>query len=140
MPLTNAKETDMKDIKIASESTSTDFYGARRQAVSKAGEILSKPVIIAWKDDKSGRFGPDIPGGVGNRWHDYGENYGGKLELEVGDDFHFIFSEASDFEEPDLNLTSIQEHDGTSILCVNNACTDEDLRKMGHFAGGGVGG
>jgi hypothetical protein len=50
------------------------------------------------------------------------------------------FSEASDFEEPDLNLTSIQEHDGTSILCVNNACTDEDLRKMGHFAGGGVGG
>jgi hypothetical protein len=130
----------MKDIKIAAESSSTDFYTARRQAVSKAGEVLSKPVIIAWKDDMSGHFGPDIPGGVGDRWHDYGENYGGKLELEVGDGFHFIFTEASEFEEPDLNLTSIKEHDGTTILCVNNACTEEDLQKLGHFAGGGVGG
>jgi hypothetical protein len=130
----------MKDIKVAAESASTDFYAARRQAVNKAGEVLSNPVLIAWKDDKTGHFGPDIPGGVGLRWRDYGENYGGKLELGVGDNFHFIFTEASGFEEPDLNLTSIEERDGTTILCVNNACTDEDRRKMGYFEGGGVGG
>jgi hypothetical protein len=130
----------MKNIKIAAEGSSADFYAARRQAVTKAGEVLSKPVIIAWKDENTGRFGPDIPGGVGNRWQDYGENFGGKLELQVGDSFHFIFTEASGFEEPDLNLTSIKEQDGTTVLCVNNACTDEDLQKIGHFAGGGVGG
>lgn len=118
----------------------TDFSNARRQAVGKAGEMLSDPVIIAWKDDKSDRFAPAIPGGKGDRWHDYGESNGGKLELNVGDEFHFIFSESSDFEEPDINLSSISEKDGTTILCVNNACTDEDLRQLGHFAGGGIGG
>jgi hypothetical protein len=36
-------------------------------------------------------------------------------------------------------LTSIEERDGTSILCVNGTCTDEELRKTGLIAGGGVG-
>jgi hypothetical protein len=130
----------MKDISIAPEGSSTDFLAARRQAASEAGKVLAKPVIIAWKDDNSGRFGPDIPGAAGDRWYDYGENYGGELELRVGKTFHFIFTEATEFEGPDLNLTSIEEHDGTAVLCVNNACTDEDLQKMGHFAGGGIGG
>ena len=130
----------METITLPVENASTDFREARRLAVGKAGEILSKPVIVAWKDDKTSRFGPEVPGGTGDRWHDYGESFSGKLELTVGDDFHFIFTEAVDFEEPDLNLSSISEKDGTTILCVNNACTEEDLRQMGHFPGGGVGG
>lgn len=117
-----------------------DFTQARREAMGKASEKLSEPVIIAWKDDKADRFAPEIPGGKGDRWHDYGESNGGKLELNVGDDFHFIFSEAADFDEPDINLSSINEADGSTILCVNNACTAEDLERLGHFAGGGIGG
>ena len=117
-----------------------DFAQARKQAVGKANEMLSKPVIIAWKDDQANTFAPAIPGGVGDRWHDYGESNGGKLELQVGDTFHFIFSEAEDFEEPDLNIASIPGENGSSFLCLNNTCTDEDRQHLGYFPGGGLGG
>ena len=63
-----------------------------------------------------------------------------KLELTIGDDFHFIFTGAAGFDEPDLNLSSIDETGGTTMLCVNKACTEEDLQRMGHFPAGGVGG
>lgn len=130
----------METMNVSAENQPGDFLAARRQAAGKAGEILSDPVIVAWKDDKTGRSGPEIPGGASDRWHDYGESNGGKLELTVGDDFHFIFTEAAEFESPDLNLSSISESDGTTILCLNDACTDEDLERMGYFKGGGMGG
>jgi hypothetical protein len=93
---------------------------------------------VAWKDDNAGRTGPGMPGGAGARWHDYGASSGGRLKLTVGDAFHFILAEAADFEEPDLN-SSISEADGTTILCLNDACTEEDRRRMGHFRGGSPG-
>lgn len=130
----------METINIAAEDPSPDFTTARRQAVKKAANTLTDPVIVAWKDDKSRRSAPEIPGGAEDRWHDYGISNAGKLELTVGDDFHFIFTEAAEFDEPDLNLSSIKEADGTTILCVNNACSEEDLQRMGHFPGGGIGG
>lgn len=130
----------METISVSTENQMTDFSDARRQAVGKAAELLSDPVIIAWKDDHTGHFAPEIPGGTDDRWHDYGESNGGKLEMTVGDDFHFIFSEAADFDEPDLNLSTINEKDGTTVLCLNDACTKEDRQRMGYFAGGGIGG
>lgn len=130
----------MESINIAAENPSPDFTTARHQAVKKAAETLTEPVIVAWKDDKAQRAAPVIPGGAEDRWHDYGESNAGKLELTIGDDFHFIFTEAAEFDEPDLNLSSIEETDGMTILCVNNACSEEDLQRMGHFPGGGVGG
>jgi hypothetical protein len=116
-----------------------DFAEARRQAVSKAKEKLEEPVIVAWKDDSSGLSAPVIPGASSDRWHDYGESNKGKLQMDVGDAFHFIFAEAADYEEPDINLSSIKEDDGTAFLCVNNACTQADLEKLGYFSGGGMG-
>lgn len=128
----------MDSIQLTVESSLTDFSQARRQAVGKAAEIMSDPVIIAWKDDKTNRFGPQLPGASKDRWHDYGESNGGTLELSVGDSFHFIFTEASGFDEPDLNISSIPEDDGTNILCLNDACTEDDRRQMGYFPGGGL--
>lgn len=121
------------------QNPASDFSQARHIAVGKASELLTKPVIVAWKDDKNGKFAPEIPGGKGDRWHDYGESNDGKLELQVGKDFHFIFTEAADFDEPDLNLATV-EHNGTSFLCLNGACTLEDQERMGYFPGGGMGG
>jgi hypothetical protein len=115
------------------------FQQARAAAVGKAREMFAKPVIVAWKDDNSGKFAPEIPGGKGDRWHDYGEHNDGKLELQVGDKFHFIFTDASDFDEPDLNVATL-EHNGEEILCLNGACTEDDRKHQGYFAGGGVGG
>lgn len=130
----------MKTVQIAMQSNTSEFKDARRLAIQKASETLRNPVVIAWKDYRTHLFGPDIPGGTEERWHDYGENFGGKLEMNVGDRFHFIFTEASEFESPDLNLTSISEKDGVTILCLNEACTEKDREQMGHFAGGGIGG
>lgn len=117
----------------------SNFGQARRVAVDKAGEFLARPVIVAWKDDQNGRFAPEIPGGMGDRWHDYGESNKGVLELEVGDAFHFIFTDAEGFEEPDLNLATLEDN-GTRFLCLNDACTEEDKQKLGYFPGGGLGG
>ena len=50
------------------------------------------------------------------------------------------FSEAADLDEPDLNLFSINEKDGRTVLCDNEACTEENRKRMGHFPGGGIGG
>ncbi|HMM47434.1 MAG TPA: AF1514 family protein [Thiobacillaceae bacterium] len=116
-----------------------DFVQARLAAVSKAGEMLESPVIVAWKDDTNGRFAPGIPGARGDRWHDYGESNEGMMEMQVGDDYHFIFTEAAGFEEPDLNLTSLEDN-GTRFLCLNDACTEADREKLGYFPGGGIGG
>lgn len=130
----------MQTITLPVNNTAPDFSEARRKAVDKAREVLSEPVIVAWKDELTQRSGPEIPGGNENRWHDYGESNAGKLELNVGDAFHFIFTEAADFEEPDLNLASIPQEDGSRLLCLNDACTEEDRERMGYFAGGGIGG
>ncbi|MDA8129840.1 MAG: AF1514 family protein [Betaproteobacteria bacterium] len=115
------------------------FAQARRAAVDKAGEILKRPVIVAWKDDKSGISAPEIPGGRDGRWHDYGESNDGVMELDVGDAYHFIFTEAEGFEEPDINLVSLEDN-GATFLCLNDACTEEEKQKLGYFPGGGVGG
>lgn len=115
------------------------FFQARSAAVDKAGEMLARPVIVAWKDDRNGRFAPEIPGAKGDRWHVYGEQNDGMLELDVADDYHFIFTDADGFEEPDLNLTTLEDN-GTQFMCLNDACTEEDKQKMGYFPGGGMGG
>lgn len=115
-----------------------DFSQARRAAVDKAGEVLARPAIVAWKDDRSGKMAPEIPGGKGDRWHDYGEHNEGVLELQVGNAYHFIFMDADGFVEPDINLASLEDH-GAKFLCLNDACTKEDLEKLGYL-GGGLGG
>ena len=124
--------------KVELQNSVGDFSQARRAAVGKAGEMLQRPVIVAWKDDTNGQFAPEIPGGKGDRWHDYGESNEGVLELHVGNAYHFIFMDAEGFVEPDINLASLEDH-GAKFLCLNDACTKEDLEKMGYL-GGGLGG
>ncbi|MDP3585726.1 MAG: AF1514 family protein [Thiobacillus sp.] len=116
-----------------------DFSQARRAAVDKAGEVLARPTIVAWKDDKSGKMAPEIPGGKGDRWHDYGESNEGVLELQIGKAYHFIFTDADGFTEPDMNLATLDDN-GKAFLCLNDACTEEDKQKLGYFPGGGMGG
>lgn len=62
----------------------------------------------------------------------------GLVELDVGDRYHFIFTDAEGFVEPDPIATLGDS--GKEFLCVNEACTEEDKQKLGYFAGGGHGG
>ena len=117
-----------------------DFKQARRQAAGKAGELMKEPVIITWKDETNGMAAPEIPGASQQRWQDYAENFGGKLEVNIGDQFHFVFSEAENFDTPDINVATLTEQDGTRILCTEGACTEQERQALGYFAGGGTGG
>lgn len=129
----------METINISHDS-SINFQQARREAAGRAGENLQDPVIITWKDDDSGQIAPDIPGAAPDRWEAYAETNGGKLEVNVGDKFHFVFTEAVDFDEPEINVATLVEQDGTSILCTKGACTEQEREKLGYFKGGGAGG
>lgn len=129
----------MQTLSIAAASNTLDFTQARLQAFAKASETLTEPVIVAWKDDTTGQSAPEIPGGSADRWHDYGESNVGSLELKVGDDFHFIFTESRGFDKPGMNLASLEDN-GTKFLCLDNACTEADRERQGYFAGGGLGG
>jgi hypothetical protein len=130
----------MENITVPQQGNqATDFNHARRQAVSMAKDILSEPVIVAWRDDRAKRFGPEIPGGDSERWHDYGESHNGKLEMTVADNYHFIFAETADFEEVELDFKNIEDADGNVILCLNAACTEEDRRRLGDSPDSGVG-
>jgi len=128
----------MKTVTIPLDKQVPDFKYARQQAVAKARDLLSEPVIVAWKDDNAKKFGPEIPGGKGERWHDYGQSHGGKLEMTVGNKYHFIFAETGDFEATDLELSNIEEN-GSVFLCLNSACTEEDRRRLGDTPDSGVG-
>ena len=57
----------------------------------------------------------------------------------MGDDFHFIFTESSAFDEPHMNLASLEDN-GTKFLCLKDACTEADQLRQGYFPGGGLGG
>lgn len=124
---------------VSPKRSPKNFISARELAVNKAGERIPDPVIIAWKDDHTGQFSPDIPGAKGFRWHDYGENFGGQLECDVSNKYHFIFIDGSQFDKPDINLQSISEKEGGFFLCINDACSEEDRKQFGAPYGGGLG-
>lgn len=68
----------METVNITAEAPSPDFTTACHQAVKKAADTLTDPVIVTWKDDKARRSAPEIPGSAENRWHHYGESNAGK--------------------------------------------------------------
>lgn len=129
----------MKTITVPLDKQAPDFNYARQQAVNCARDMLSEPVIVAWKDDGANRFGPEIPGGKDDRWRDYGESHAGRLQMTVGEKFHFIFAETADFDAVDLELSNIEGDDGSVFLCLNAACTEEDRRRLDDGSESGIG-
>lgn len=116
---------------------------ARDEAVNKARESLTQPVVLSWRDDRVDRIAPEIHGAVTpERWEEYGIANGGKLEVHVGNDYHFILGEAADFESPDQVFSNIVDAEGNTYFCINETCTEEDRRRMNEGFGsfGGIGG
>ena len=130
----------MQTINLDPDMALIDFRQARRLAVVQAVDKLSRPLLVAWKDDLSHLSAPCIPGSSKDRWRDYGSSHDGRLEINIGDEYHFIFSEADEYESPDLNVVTLTEQDGTHILCTRGACTEEERQLLGYFPGGGTGG
>jgi hypothetical protein len=110
---------------------------ARDQAVKKARESLTEPVVLSWRDDRTDTIAPEIPGAATpERWKDYGVANGGKLEVDVGGDYHFVVGEAADFKEPHSLFTNVKDAEGNTYLCITGACTEEDRRRINEGFGG----
>lgn len=80
------------------------------------------PVLVAWYDKKGARMSPVIEGAdLHSRWHDYGASHGGKLEVEVGDDFAFIFADSSAFDAYEASpYSNLKDKDGNEYICQIN--------------------
>jgi len=84
------------------------------------------PVMVAWYDKKGARMSPAVEGSnIDTRWHNYAENHGGVLEVDVNGEYDFIFADSSAFEpygpSPYINL---RDHQGNEYLCQINALRD----------------
>lgn len=76
-----------------------DFQQAREVAIRQAAEHLSAPTTLSWFDWATGHGFPDYdccgetecrPG-----WVVYGEERGGVVRVDVGEDFSFILCDGT---------------------------------------------
>lgn len=81
-----------------------------------------EPVLVAWYDRKGARMSPVIEGAdLRSRWHDYGASHGGKLEIEIGGDFAFIYADSSAFDPYDPSpYSNLKDKDGNEYICQIN--------------------
>ena len=95
-------------------------------ALARTDTDLVDPVMVAWHDKKSSRMSPVIEGGdINTRWRDYGESHGGKLEVDVNDEYDFIFADSSAFEPYGPSpLINLHDNRGNEYLCQINALRD----------------
>lgn len=111
----------MRQAHIDYPGTDLNYLKASRLAASLAdddGEVM-EPVLVAWYDRKDAKMSPVIEGAdLRTRWHDYGASHGGKLEIDIGDDYAFIYADSSAFDPyeacPYANLHDAQ---GNEFLC-----------------------
>lgn len=114
---------------------------ARDAAVARARSLVEDPVVLSWRDGRTGRIAPDIPGAATiDRWREYGESTGGQIEISVAGDFHFVVGDAGALDEPHAHFANLTGGDGSRYFCVREACTEGDLRRLEPGYGGGIGG
>jgi hypothetical protein len=113
----------MRQEHIANPSTEMNYALAAQLAtafVAKDAEII-EPVLVAWRDRKSGKMSPVIEGADQRTcWHEYGASHGGKLEIDVGDDYAFIYGDSSAFDPYDHEAcpyANLRDAQGDEFIC-----------------------
>lgn len=118
----------MKQIHLTVSSMKMDYAKAAMLAGTVAEEDaeMAAPVLVAWYDRNAARMSPAIAGAdLHTRWHDYGESHEGRLEVDVGGDYAFIYADSSAYQaygpSPYANL-----HDrfGNEFICQINLLKD----------------
>ena len=118
----------MRQAHVASDTMRIDFSRAARLAAAVADEDkeVIEPVLVAWFDRRAGRMSPVIEGAdLSYRWRDYGASHGGRLEVDVGDDYAFIYAESSNFDPYEAcPLSNLRDEQGNEYLCQINLLDD----------------
>ena len=118
----------MRQAHIGSEHMRMDFARAAQLAAAVANDDreVIEPVLVAWYDRQAGRMSPAIEGAdLSYRWRDYGTSHGGRLEVDVGDDYAFIYAESSAFDAYEAcPLSNLRDEQGNEYLCQINMLDD----------------
>ena len=121
----------MREINLNIQGIGMDFMDFRQANViarSIAGLFDKEPAVVAWHDGMLKRMSPAIEGAdVLSRWRDYGEAFGGDINVSAKGDFDFIFADSSSFEGLGRS-PYIAQHDkqGHEYLCVAERLRDPD--------------
>lgn len=118
----------MRQAQIYFSGTELDFHRAATLAETLAAEDneVIEPVLVAWYDRKSARMSPVIEGAdLHTRWHDYGASHGGVLEIDVGDDYAFVYADSSPFDPYEASpYSNLRDEKGQEYLCQINLLKD----------------
>lgn len=87
-----------------------------------AGPELLEPELIAWKDRTTSMASPELEGCSGPYgWRDYGISHDDRLEVDVGGEAIFIFTESSprDSYEPFGHgpFVNFRDDEGNETIC-----------------------
>lgn len=111
----------MKNIHIDYRGPEHDFQAASMLAKDAAKENqMKEPTIISWhQSSQLGAMPPYYDGANPETWWEkYGEGNGGRLEVDVGDDYQFIMMDARGYETVgDLPLRNLTDDKGNPYLC-----------------------
>ena len=119
----------MKTLSVAnqlSRGNSVSLFESARglaHSLAESDAELIEPELIAWIDRTSALVSPVLQGSSeSNGWHEYGVSHGGLLEIDVGGDAAFIFTESSPFDSyehfgpgPYIN---IRDANGREMICM----------------------
>lgn len=91
-------------------------FGAFAFSIAESGNEFIESELIARVDRSTAMSSPEAEGCFGpSGWHDYGVSHDGRLEIDVGDEMSFIFTECSLFgscghfgHKPSVNLRDAQ--------------------------------
>ena len=118
----------MRQVYIAHSGAEFGFRQAAAIAMACAEEDkdVIEPLLVAWYDRKAARMSPAIAGAdLGSRWHDYGVSHEGRLEVDVGDDYAFIYAESSAYDPYEAcPYSNISDEQGTEYLYQINLLND----------------
>lgn len=118
----------MRALHVSPPMANLDYLHAAALAGSIADEDkeIIEPVMVAWYDRKAALMSPGIPGGaLATRWRDYGASHSGRLEIDIGDDFAFIYAEGSPFDPYEASpYSNLSDGLGNEYLCQINQLLD----------------
>ena len=115
----------MREINLHVQGVDMDFKKANTLARSVAAFFEKEPAMVAWNDAIRHQMSPVIEGATRNRWRDYGEAYGGKLNVSVNDDFDFIFADSSEYEGLEHSpYVAVRDKMGHEYLCLAESLRD----------------
>ena len=84
----------MENIKLQVDDSALDFSKARDLAKEKARASCNDPMLLSWRNGKTGEFYPRFECGSGGRppWIVFAEARGGNLTIDINDgEYIFIY-------------------------------------------------